>query len=53
MREPAAAAAASASVQAGASYGLMVEHQNQRYPFDFHGRSDDPAAYDRYVVLTR
>jgi hypothetical protein len=49
----AAAAAASASVQAGASYGLMVEHQNQRYPFDFHGRSDDRAAYDRYVLLTR
>lgn len=49
----AAAAAASASVQAGASYGLMVERQNQYYPFDFHGRSDDPAAYDRYVALTR
>jgi hypothetical protein len=49
----AAAAAALASVEAGASYGLMVEHRNQFYPFDFGGRSDDPAAYDRYVKLTR
>jgi hypothetical protein len=49
----AAAAAASASVQVGASYGLMVERQNQHYSFDFHGRSDDPTAYDRYVALTR
>jgi hypothetical protein len=49
----AAAAAASASVQAGASYGLMVERKNQHYPFDFNGRSDDPTAYDRYVALTR
>jgi hypothetical protein len=49
----AAASAASASVQAGASYGLMVERKNQYYPFDFYGRSDDPTAYDRYVALTR
>ena len=49
----AAAAAASANVNAGASYGLMVEHQNQHHPFDFHGRKDDPTAYDRYVALTR
>ena len=49
----AAAAAAGASVGAGASYGLMVERQNQHYPFDFEGRSDDAAAYDRYVALTR
>jgi hypothetical protein len=49
----AAASAASASVKAGASYGLMVERRNQHYDFDFHGRSDDPAAYDRYVALTR
>lgn len=49
----AAAAAASASVRSGASYGLMVERENQFYPFDFHGRSDDPAAYDRYVDLTQ
>ena len=49
----AAAAATSATVQAGGSYGLMVEHRNQRYPFDFYGRSDDPTAYDRYASLTR
>jgi hypothetical protein len=49
----AAAAAASASVQAGASYGLMVERVNQHYPFSFLGRRDDPVAYDRYVALTR
>jgi hypothetical protein len=48
-----AAAAASASVGGGASYGLLVTRVNQVYPFDFHGRRDDPAAYDRYVALTR
>jgi hypothetical protein len=47
-----AAEAASASVKAGASYGLMVERQNQHYPFDFEGRLDDPVAYDRIVALT-
>ena len=49
----AAASAASASVKAGASYGMMLEAQNQHWSFDFHGRSDDPTAYDRYVALTR
>lgn len=49
----AAASAASASVKAGGSYGLMVERRNQHYPFDFLGRRDDPTAYDRYVALTR
>jgi hypothetical protein len=49
----AAAAAASATVRAGASYGLMLERQNQHYSFAFYGRRDDPVAYDRYVVLTR
>ncbi len=48
----AAASAASASVQAGASYGLMVERKNQHYPFEFNGRRDDPAAYQRYSELT-
>jgi hypothetical protein len=48
----AAAAALTASVQAGGSYGLMVERVNQHYPFDFYGRSDDPKAYDRYMSLT-
>ena len=49
----AAAAMASASVQVGASYGLMLERQNQHYPFAFEGRADDPIVYDRYVALTR
>ena len=49
----AAAAAARASVKAGASYGLMVERKNQHYAFEFRGRSDDPAAYDEYGLLTR
>lgn len=47
----AAAAALTASVEAGGSYGLMVERVNQHYPFDFDGRSDDPKAYDRYKSL--
>jgi hypothetical protein len=47
----AAAAALTASVEAGASYGLMVERVNQRYPFYFHGRADDREAYDKYRVL--
>jgi hypothetical protein len=49
----AAAAAALASVEAGGSYGLMVERRNQHYPFDFRGRNDDPAAYEQYAELTR
>jgi hypothetical protein len=49
----AAAAAARASVKAGGSYGLMVERRNQYYPFEFRGRSDDPAAYDAYALLTQ
>ncbi len=49
----AAAAAARASVKAGGSYGLMVERRNQHYDFEFRGRSDDPAAYDGYLELTR
>ena len=49
----AAAAAASATVNGGASYGLMVEKKNQWYPFYFYGRRDDPTAYDRFVTLTQ
>jgi hypothetical protein len=49
----AAAAAASTSVKVGASYGLMLERQNQHFPFEFEGRADDPVVYDRYVALTR
>jgi hypothetical protein len=48
-----AASAAAASVEAGASYGLMVERKNQHYPFEFRGRDDDPVAYDRYEALTQ
>jgi hypothetical protein len=29
----------------------MVERVNQRYPFYFHGRSDDREAYDKYRAL--
>lgn len=47
----AAATALSASVESGASYGLMVERVNQHYPFYFRGRDDDPRAYDRYRAL--
>ena len=47
----AAVGALTASVEAGASYGLMVEQVNQRYPFYFRGRSDDREAYDRYRAL--
>jgi hypothetical protein len=49
----AAAAAASASVKVGGSYGLMLERQNQHFPFEFEGRADDPVVYDRYVALTQ
>jgi hypothetical protein len=49
----ASAAAASASVKVGASYGLMLERQNQHFPFEFEGRADDPIVYDRYVALTQ
>ena len=47
----AAVAALSRSVEAGASYGLMVERVNQYYPFAFRGRGDDPKTYDHYRAL--
>jgi hypothetical protein len=47
----AAASALTASVEAGASYGLMVEQVNQLFPFYFRGRSDDRTAYDEYRAL--
>ena len=47
----AAVAALMASVDAGASYGLMVERVNQYYPFYFRGRSDDAETYDKYRAL--
>jgi hypothetical protein len=47
-----AAQAAEASVRNGASYGLMVAEVNQDFPFEFHGRDDDPVAYDKISRLT-
>jgi hypothetical protein len=47
----AAVSALMASVDEGASYGLMVERVNQHYPFYFRGRSDDAEAYDKYRAL--
>ena len=47
----AAVGALAASVEAGASYGLMVERVNQHYPFYFRGRADDREAYDKYRAL--
>ena len=47
----AAVSALMASVDEGASYGLMVERVNQHYPFYFRGRSDDAEAYDQYRAL--
>jgi hypothetical protein len=47
----AAVAALMASVDAGASYGLLVERINQYYPFYFRGRSDDATVYDQYRAL--
>ncbi|MFO0911359.1 MAG: serine hydrolase [Pirellulales bacterium] len=41
-----AAAAARLCVQSQASWGLMAEQVNQRYPFEFHGADDDPVVYD-------
>ena len=46
-----AAAAARASVGAGASYGLMLK-RNQVYSFSFGGWGDDPVAYDRFKLLS-
>ena len=46
-----AASALTASVETGASYGLMVERVNQTFPFYFRGRSDDRPAYDEYRAL--
>lgn len=39
------AQAAQVCVAHGASWGLMLEHVNQRYPFTFQGVADDPVVY--------
>ena len=40
-----AVAALRISVENGASYGLMLERHNQRFPFHFDGADDDPLFY--------
>jgi len=47
-----AARAARLSVGAGASWGFMHEAVNQRFPFQFDGRADDPEVYDTLLELT-
>ena len=46
------ARAAELSVEEGASWGLMLEQVNQRYPFRFAGHVDDPIVYRRLRELT-
>ncbi|MBI3465757.1 MAG: serine hydrolase [Planctomycetes bacterium] len=48
----AAARAAEASVNNGASWGLMLEKLNQHFPFTFKGAEDDPVVYGRLKQLT-
>jgi CubicO group peptidase (beta-lactamase class C family) len=40
------------SVENGASYGLMLERHNQRFPFHFDGAADDPVFYAELHKLT-
>lgn len=47
-----AAAALRASVENGASYGLMLEQHNQRFPFHFDGAADDPVFYAELKKVT-
>jgi CubicO group peptidase (beta-lactamase class C family) len=44
--------AARRCVSAGASWGLMVESVNQRFPFAFRGACDDPIVYQTLKELT-
>jgi CubicO group peptidase (beta-lactamase class C family) len=48
----AGAKAAEACVAKGASWGLMVEKANQRYPFSFRGAVDDAIVYSTLKKLT-
>lgn len=41
-----------AAVADGAGYGLMLEAHNQRFPFHFDGREEDPLFYDALKSLT-
>jgi CubicO group peptidase (beta-lactamase class C family) len=47
-----AARAAELCVANGASWGLMLERDNQHCPFRFRGAEDDPAVYARLKRLT-
>ena len=47
-----AVAAVRASVEHGASYGLMLQRRNQTFPFHFDGAADDPAFYAELRQLT-
>jgi CubicO group peptidase (beta-lactamase class C family) len=47
-----AVAALRVSVENGASYGLMLEHHNQTFPFHFDGAADDPVFYAELKKLT-
>lgn len=47
-----AARAAEASVEHGASWGLMLNKLNQYEPFEFRGAADDPIVYAKLKELT-
>jgi len=47
-----AVAALRASVENGASYGLMLERHHQRFPLCFDGAADDPLFYAELHKLT-
>ena len=47
-----AAQAARASINAGASWGLMLNRLNQYQPFEFKGAADDPLVYATLKNLT-
>jgi hypothetical protein len=47
-----AVAALQASVDLGASYGLMLKELNQTFPFRFNGPADDPVFYVALRKLT-
>lgn len=47
-----AARAAELCVANGASWGLMLNTQNQYFPLEFHGRADDPVVYRKLKELT-
>jgi hypothetical protein len=52
MNEDNKTTAASATVQAGASWGFYYPSLNQHYPFQFYGTSDYSAVYDSIRQLT-